>query len=73
MNRPEWVAETNAAYRGAVEVRFREWFAKHGPKWDALDPKVRVVISEQQRARHVAEGMLMEAVTLDAWLEGFRA
>ena len=69
MNKPDWVAETNSKYRLIVEKCFRDWFKKHRSKWNSLDPKVRVVISEQQRARHVSEGMLMEAMTLDQWLK----
>ena len=72
MNKPDWVEETNAEYRESTERAFREWFAKHRDLWESLDKQVRVVISEQQRARHVAEGMLMEAVTLDQWLEKFK-
>lgn len=69
MNKPDWVEVNNAEYRESTECEFARWFSKHGDKWESLDPQVRMVISEQQRQRHVAEGMLMEAVTLDQWLE----
>lgn len=68
MNKPDWVEVNNAEYRESTEREFARWFKKHRSKWESLDPQVRVVISEQQRQRHVAEGMLMEAVTLDQWL-----
>ena len=73
MNKPDWVEETNAEYRHATELRFKRWFKKHKTMWESLDKQVRVVISEQQRQRHVSEGMLMEAITLDQWLKQISA
>lgn len=68
MNKPDWVEANNSDYRESTEREFARWFEKHRGKWESLDPKVRVVISEQQRRRHVAEGMLMEAKTIGDWL-----
>ena len=68
MNKPEWTQVNNAEYRRSTEAEFARWFEKHHWKWDALDPQVRMVISEQQRQRHVAEGMLSEALTIEQWL-----
>ena len=73
MNKPDWIEETNVEYRESTEKRFKEWFDKHHSLWDSLDSQVRVVISEQQRQRHVSEGMLMEALTLDQWLEKIKS
>ena len=73
MNKPDWIEETNAEYRESTEKKFKEWFNKHHDLWDSLDNQVRVIISEQQRQRHVSEGMLMEAFTLDQWLEKIKS
>lgn len=69
MNKPDWVEVNNKEYRDDTEAYFKKWFNKHHRLWESLDKQVRVVISEQQRQRHVNEGMLMESITLDQWLE----
>jgi hypothetical protein len=68
MNKPELVEVNNAEYRKSTEREFVRWFRKHHWKWDSIDQQVRMVISEQQRQRHVAEGMLSEALTVEQWL-----
>lgn len=69
MNKQEWLDETNAEYRDAVEGRFAKYFAKHRDKWDALTPQERAMISNGVRQRSIGEGMLMESITIDQWLE----
>ena len=72
MNTSDWVDETNQEYRKSTDEAFNKWFKKHKSKWEKIDPQVRIIISEQQRQKHVSEGkMLMEAVTLDQWLGKF--
>ncbi len=69
MNKPEWRETENQEYRDKVERRFAKYFRKHRSKWDALTPNEKVQASQQVRQRNVYEGMLLEAVTVDQWLE----
>ncbi len=69
LNKPEWVEKTHEDYRDITERRFAEFFRKHREKWDALTSQEKVIISNGVRQRKVMEGMLMEAVTVDQWLE----
>ncbi len=69
MNKPQWIDETNAEYRDKVERRFAEYYRKHKDKWDALTPQEKARISVGVRQRSVGEGMLVEALTIDQWLE----
>ncbi|MCR4672003.1 MAG: glycosyltransferase family 2 protein [Lachnospiraceae bacterium] len=73
MNKPEWVNQDNKDYRDSTEKRFAAYFAKHKPLWDAVSSNDKMVISNQVRARNVMEGMQMEAVTIDGWLQHIQA
>ena len=68
MNKPEWINQENKDYRDKTEARFAEWFAKHKSLWDAVPVTDKMVISNQIRARSIAEGMTMETVTIDDWI-----
>lgn len=69
MNKPEWMDKTHHNYREAVERRFREYFNKHRGQFMALTGQQKMQISNGVRQRAVGEGMLMEAVTLEQWLD----
>ena len=70
MCKPEWISETNAEYRDKTERRFASYLRKHMEQWDALTPQERVMISNGVRQRQVMEGMLMEPVTIQQWIDG---
>lgn len=69
MNKPEWINQENREYRNATEVRFAKWYKKYKYLWDDIPASDKMVISNQVRSRSVMEGMQMESVTIDAWLE----
>lgn len=68
MNKPEWVNNENKEYRDSTEYRFGEYFQKHEDLWNAIGANDKMIISNQIRTRSVCEGMQMEAITIDAWL-----
>lgn len=69
MNKKEWLDKTHKDYRDAVELRFARYFRDHKAMWDESTDAEKMAISNGVRTRSVMEGMPMEAVTLDAWLE----
>lgn len=69
MNKPEWRDSTNAEYRDAVEKHFARYFAKHRKQYERLSEQEKMQISVAVRQRSASEGMLMEAITLEQWLE----
>jgi glycosyltransferase involved in cell wall biosynthesis len=69
MNKPEWINQENKEYRDSTELRFAEYYKKHETMWNSIPINDKMVISNQVRQRSVMEGMLMEAVTIDQWLE----
>ena len=69
MNKGDWLNINNKEYRDGVERRFAEFFAKYHKMWDDADQQRKVAISQVVRQRSVLGGMLMEAMTVDQWLD----
>ena len=69
MNKPEWIDQENQEYRNDTEKKFAEWFRKHKKMWDTIPVNDKMIISNQVRSRSVMEGMRMESITIDGWLE----
>lgn len=72
MNKPEWIDQENQVYRRSTEERFSRYFLKHEAQWIALEEHERMLLSEKLRARNVKEGMLMEQIGLNEWLDHIR-
>lgn len=68
MNKPDWINQENQEYRDKTEKRFSEWFKKHKDMWENIPINDKMYISNQVRSRSVNEGMRMEAITIDQWL-----
>jgi len=69
MNKPEWINQENKEYRDSTEKRFANYYKKRRGMWNQIPVNDKMVISNQVRSRSVAEGMMMEAVTIDNWLK----
>lgn len=68
MNKAEWRDQENVQYRNATEKRFAEYYSKHREKWESLNPHEQMGILENVRQRSVAEGMMLEDMTINQWL-----
>ena len=68
MNKPDWVNQENKEYRDSTERRFSDYFIKHEDLWKITGQQDKMVISNGVRQRSINEGMMMEAITIDAWL-----
>lgn len=69
MNKKEWTDKTHRGYRKAVEKRFAGYYVKHKSEWSKITEQEKMMISNGIRSRSVGEGMPMESITLDAWLD----
>ena len=69
MNKPEWINQENKEYRDATELRFKEYFLKHEKDWNDVPVQEKMQISQGIRGRTVMEGMQMEKMTIDQWLD----
>ena len=72
MNKPEWINQENVEYRDNVEVRFAKYFKDHKKLWDSVSMQDKMQISNGVRSRSVMEGMQMENITINDWLEHIR-
>ena len=70
MNKPEWIDQENKEYRDAVEERFTKYYRDNKFLWDEIDMDKKMKISTNVRSRNVNEGMRMEKLTIEQWLEG---
>ena len=68
MNKPEWINQDNQEYRKLTEQRFSKYYKKHKKTWMNFSSSEKVQISQGIRGRSVMEGMQMENMTIDEWL-----
>lgn len=69
MNKPEWINQENQEYRDATEKRFAQYYKKRKQLWNGVLLQEKMQISNGVRTRAIGEGMMMEAITIDDWLE----
>lgn len=69
LQKPEWLDPGNKEYRDAMERRFAEYFARMANLWEALVPNEKAEMSNKLREKAIAEGMVMETISLPEWLE----
>lgn len=68
MNKPEWINQENAEYRTSTERRFKDYYLKHRTLWEKMPLPDKMMISNNVRGRSIGEGMGMETMTIDDWL-----
>jgi len=69
MNKPEWINQENKEYRSNTEKRFSSYFKKYKSLWNSVPQNDKMQISNMVRSRNVQEGMYMEAITINDWLD----
>lgn len=69
MNKPEWRNQENKEYRDDTERHFSRYFKKRKSLWNKISDADKMQISNAVRTRTVNEGMMMESITIDAWLK----
>ena len=69
MNKPEWINQENKEYRDDTERYFAKWYLKYKKMWKKIPTQDKMQISQQIRGRSVMEGMQLESMTVDEWLE----
>jgi hypothetical protein len=72
-NKSDWVNQDNVLYRDKTERRFSEYYKKRKEMWNKLSNEERIRLSDTIRQRSVMEGMMMENITLDDWLNKIEA
>lgn len=69
MNKPDWINQDNKEYRDMTEKRFSDYYKKYEHMWNKIPMTEKAQISQQIRGRSVMEGMQLEGMTVEDWLE----
>lgn len=69
MCKPEWLNQENQEYRHTTELRFKKYYSDFKSDWDCISDADKMQISNGVRSRQVGEGMQMENITINDWLE----
>jgi glycosyltransferase involved in cell wall biosynthesis len=67
-NKADWVNQENIEYRDMTEKHFSEYYKKRKEMWRELSNEEKMQLSNSIRQRSINEGMMMENITLDDWL-----
>ena len=69
MNKDEWVNQENKEYRAATEARFKKYYTLFKEYFETTDKKVIAQVIVGVKNRMFGEGLLMESITFDNWIE----
>lgn len=69
MNKDEWLNQENQEYRKATELRFKDYYNEFKLLFEAIPKEQRTQIVIGMKNRFFAEGLLMESITFDDWIE----
>jgi len=68
MNKEEWINQENKEYRDATERRFKRYYLQFKNLFDALDMQTKSQIIVGIKNRFFNEGLFMETITFDQWI-----
>lgn len=68
LNKKEWLEQENQDYRNAVERRFKEYYLEFKPLYDTIDEQSKNSIIIQLKNQKFNEGMIMESITFNDWI-----
>lgn len=69
MNKAEWLNQENQAYRSMTEKRFKEYYLRFREQFEAVSEEVKSQIIVGMKNRFFQEGMFMESVTFNDWIQ----
>ena len=68
MNKKEWIDQENKEYRDSTEKRFSVYYKEFKPLYDSIDEKIKMQIVAGIRNRMFNEGLMLESITFDDWI-----
>ena len=69
MNKDEWINQENIEYRKNTERRFKEYYLMFKEYYETIDKQVKAQIIMGVKNRMFQEGLLMETITFDNWID----
>lgn len=68
MNKAEWINQENKEYRNATEKRFKQYYLEFKKIYENTPIQVKSQIIAGIKNRMFGEGLLMESITFDEWI-----
>ena len=68
MNKKEWLDQENQEYRHATELRFKEYYLKYKEYFKTINEMEKNQIIVGIKNRMFQEGLMMESITFDDWI-----
>ena len=68
LNCKQWLELENKEYRDILERKFKEYYLEFEPQFKAVDSKVRYQIVAGIRNRFFQEGLELESMTFEQWI-----
>lgn len=69
MNKKEWIDQENKSYRMVTEKRFKKYYQDFLKLYQEIDDSVKSQIIISIKNRMFQEGLLMESITFDDWIQ----
>lgn len=69
MNKKEWIDQENKDYRASTEKRFKKYYNEFKYLYDSIDEETKSQIIVGLKNRMFQEGMFMESITFDNWID----
>ena len=69
MNKKDWIDQENLSYRLSTEERFAKYYLEFRRLFDTAPEAEKLQIVSCIRQRMYMEGLLMESITFDQWIE----
>lgn len=69
MNKKEWIDQENQEYRDKTERRFKEYYLTFKDLSEKIEDNVKAQVIMGIKNRFFAEGLLMEKITFEDWIE----
>ncbi len=73
IQKPEWIDPANKGYLDQTSERFAEFYKEFEPIFESAPDEMKQRISSDIRNLRVDEGMRMEQITFDDWIESIKA
>ncbi len=69
MNKNEWINQENIEYRQSTEKRFKQYYLEFKSLYESIDTDIKNQIIIQLKNRFFQEGMIMESITFEDWIQ----
>lgn len=73
MAKRSWLNQENKVYKDATEQRAKQFYQKYEYLWAEMPTREKMTISNTIRGQVIKDGMDMETITLEEWIEHIKS